>query len=219
MDIHPAHHMFSAEANAGINAKAKRPHPYRVTGIWRPSAAAGLVLMLLLPAQAFSQTRSAGVMSGGAASAASGGAIGPSGTSAGLSGAAASGATPSGTLRAVGTTVNGNTAGTSGTDPGVSSTQPAAAAAAAASSGVTLRPVGVNVDGSVAGSSGTDPGSQTLSNPLNRNPANRPVVPDASPAADSGNSLSRPTLGAVTRPDNRDTVVAPDPSRDSTTTR
>jgi hypothetical protein len=63
----------------------------------------------------------------------------------------------------------------------------------------------------------TGPGLQPQSNPLNRNPARQTVtIPDISPAVDESNSSSRPTLGAVTSPDSRDTVVAPDPSRDST---
>ncbi len=67
------------------------------------------------------------------------------------------------------------------------------------------------------GTPGTGPDFQPLSNPLNRNPARQTVtIPDIKPAADDSNSSSRPTLGAVTSPDSRDTVVAPDPSRDST---
>ena len=89
---------------------------------------------------------------------------------------------------------SGGPAGTSGADPGASS--PASG---------------------TAGTPGTTPSSQTLNNPLNRNPANRKVTtPDVAPAPDDSNSSSRPTLGAVTSPDNRDTVVTPDPSRDST---
>lgn len=63
-----------------------------------------------------------------------------------------------------------------------------------------------------------EPAFQPLPNPLNRNPARQTVtIPDIRPAVDNSNSSSRPTLGAVTSPDSRDTLVMPDPSRDSTT--
>ncbi|MES2413045.1 MAG: hypothetical protein V4614_04540 [Pseudomonadota bacterium] len=151
------------------------------------------ITLLLLPAAVFSQ-----------------------GQGSATGGFGASGAAPSGTLRAVGNTVNGAPAGTSGTNPGVPSPAANNTATPAATSGTTLRPVGTNVDGSVAGTSGTDPGSQTLSNPLNRNPVNRTsAAPDVAPPTDASNSTSRPTEAAATAPDNRDTLVTTDPSRDS----
>jgi hypothetical protein len=55
-----------------------------------------------------------------------------------------------------------------------------------------------------------------LNNPLNRNPRNRTGFADSAPVVqDPRNSTSRPTQPAASRkPDVRDTVPAPDPSRD-----
>ena len=53
-------------------------------------------------------------------------------------------------------------------------------------------------------------------NPLNRNPRNRTGFADSAPVAqDPRNSTTRPTQPTASRkPDTRDTVPAPDPSRD-----
>lgn len=58
--------------------------------------------------------------------------------------------------------------------------------------------------------------AQELNNPLNRNPRNRTGIADSAPVyQDPRNSSTRPTQPAASRkPDPRDTVPAPDPSRD-----
>jgi hypothetical protein len=58
--------------------------------------------------------------------------------------------------------------------------------------------------------------AQDLNNPLNRNPRNRSGIADSAPVfQDPRNSSTRPTQPAAPRkPDSRDTVPAPDPSRD-----
>ena len=70
----------------------------------------------------------------------------------------------------------------------------------------------------VPGMAGGEPGfgPETTGNPLNRNPGRRGARgPDVAPPADARNSTERPTGRAAPGPDARDTVVVPDPSRDS----
>lgn len=53
-------------------------------------------------------------------------------------------------------------------------------------------------------------------NPLNRNPARRGNRgPELDPPEDPRNSTERPTRAAASGPDARDTVIRPDPSRDT----
>ena len=68
------------------------------------------------------------------------------------------------------------------------------------------------------GMTGGEPsfGPETTGNPLNRNPGRRGARgPDVAPPADMRNSTERPTRRAAPGPDARDTVVVPDPSRDT----
>ena len=70
----------------------------------------------------------------------------------------------------------------------------------------------------VPGMTGGEPGIglEITGIPLNRNPGRRGARgPDVAPPADVRNSTERPTGRAAPGPDARDTVVVPDPSRDT----